>query len=38
MVVAARELAIKAEASDLNVADLPTLANAFNGEIKMSMG
>ena len=31
-------LAIKAEASHLNVADLPNLARAFNGEIKTSMG
>ncbi|TMF37714.1 MAG: LytR family transcriptional regulator [Chloroflexi bacterium] len=31
-------LAIKAEASHLNVADLPSLASAFNGEIKTSMG
>jgi LCP family protein required for cell wall assembly len=31
-------LAIKAQASHLNVADLPTLAAAFNGEIKTSMG
>jgi len=31
-------LAIKAEASHLNVADLPTLAKAFNGELKTSMG
>jgi LCP family protein required for cell wall assembly len=31
-------LAIKAQASHLNVADLPTLAGAFNGEIKTSMG
>jgi len=31
-------LAIKAEASHLNVADLPALAKAFNGEIKTSMG
>jgi LCP family protein required for cell wall assembly len=31
-------LAIKAQASHLNVADLPTLANAFNGEIKTSLG
>ena len=31
-------LSIKAEASRLNVADLPTLARAFNGEIKTSMG
>ena len=31
-------LAIKSQASRLNVADLPTLANAFNGEIKTSMG
>jgi LCP family protein required for cell wall assembly len=31
-------LAIKAEASHLNAADLPSLASAFNGEIKTSMG
>jgi LCP family protein required for cell wall assembly len=31
-------LAIKSQASRLNVADLPTLANAFSGEIKTSMG
>ena len=31
-------LAIKAEASHLNIADLPNLARAFNGEIKTSMG
>jgi LCP family protein required for cell wall assembly len=31
-------LAIKAEASHLNIADLPTLAAAFNGEIKTSIG
>jgi LCP family protein required for cell wall assembly len=31
-------LAIKAEASHLNAADLPALASAFNGEIKTSMG
>jgi LCP family protein required for cell wall assembly len=31
-------LGIKAEASRLNVADLPMLAAAFNGEIKTSMG
>ena len=31
-------LAIKAQASHLNIADLPTLARAFNGEIKTSMG
>ncbi|MGH7762403.1 MAG: LCP family protein, partial [Candidatus Dormibacteraceae bacterium] len=31
-------LAIKARASHLNVADLPALANAFNGEIKTSLG
>ena len=31
-------LAIKAQASHLNVADLPALANAFNGEIKTSLG
>jgi LCP family protein required for cell wall assembly len=30
-------LAIKAQASHLNIADLPTLAAAFNGEIKTSM-
>lgn len=30
-------LAIKAQAAHLNVADLPTLANAFNGEIKTSI-
>jgi LCP family protein required for cell wall assembly len=30
-------LAIKARASHLNVADLPTLASAFNGEIKTSI-
>lgn len=33
MVVTARELAIKAEASHLNVADLPTLANAFRSAV-----
>lgn len=31
-------LAIKAEASHLNLADLPSLAGAFNGEIKTSIG
>ena len=31
-------LAIKGQASHMNVADLPTLANAFNGEIKTSLG
>ena len=31
-------LAIKSQASRLNVADLPTLVSAFNGEIKTSMG
>jgi len=31
-------LAIKAQASHLNAADLPALAAAFNGEIKTSMG
>jgi LCP family protein required for cell wall assembly len=31
-------LAIKAQASHLNVADLPNLASAFNGEIKTSIG
>jgi LCP family protein required for cell wall assembly len=31
-------LAIKAEASHLNVADLPALASTFNGEIKTSVG
>ena len=31
-------LAIKAQASHLNAADLPTLAAAFKGEIKTSMG
>jgi LCP family protein required for cell wall assembly len=31
-------LAIKAEASRLNVADLPAMASAFNGEIKTSIG
>lgn len=31
-------LAIKARASHLNIADLPTLAKAFDGEIKTSMG
>jgi LCP family protein required for cell wall assembly len=31
-------LALKTQASNLNVADLPTLAAAFNGEIKTSMG
>jgi len=31
-------LSIKAQASHLNVADLPTLASAFNGEIKSSIG
>jgi LCP family protein required for cell wall assembly len=31
-------LALKAQASHLSVADLPTLAGAFNGEIKTSMG
>ncbi len=31
-------LAIKAAASHLNVADLPALADAFNGEIKTSIG
>ncbi len=31
-------LAIKAQASHLNLADLPSLAGAFNGEIKTSIG
>jgi LCP family protein required for cell wall assembly len=31
-------LAMKAQASHLNVADLPVLASAFNGEIKTSLG
>ena len=31
-------LALKAEAAHLNVADLPALAGAFNGEIKTSIG
>jgi polyisoprenyl-teichoic acid--peptidoglycan teichoic acid transferase len=31
-------LALKATASHLNLADLPTLASAFNGEIKTSIG
>jgi LCP family protein required for cell wall assembly len=31
-------LAIKAQASHLNIADLPTLASAFNGEIKTGIG
>jgi LCP family protein required for cell wall assembly len=31
-------LSIKAQASHLNVADLPTLAKALNGEIKSSLG
>lgn len=31
-------LAIKAQASHVNVTDLPALASAFNGEIKTSMG
>ena len=31
-------LAIKSQASHLNVADLPALAKAFNGELKTSMG
>ena len=31
-------LAIKAQASHVNVADLPALASAFNGEIKTSIG
>jgi len=31
-------LAIKAAASHVNIADLPSLASAFNGEIKTSMG
>ena len=31
-------LAIKAQASRLNVADLPAMASAFNGEIKTSIG
>src|SRR6266702_1536707 len=31
-------LAIKATASHLNLADLPTLASAFNGEIKTTIG
>jgi len=31
-------LAIKAQASRVNVTDLPALASAFNGEIKTSMG
>jgi len=30
-------LAIKAEASHLNIADLPTIAAAFNGEVKTSI-
>jgi LCP family protein required for cell wall assembly len=30
-------LAIKAQASHLNVADLPSMASAFNGEVKTSM-
>ena len=29
---------MKAQASNLNAADLPALAAAFNGEIKTSMG
>jgi len=31
-------LAIKAQASHLNIADLPTLASSLNGEIKSSIG
>src|SRR4029077_5199057 len=31
-------LAIEAEASHLNVADLPSMAGAFNGEVKTSIG
>ncbi|HUZ86103.1 MAG TPA: LCP family protein [Candidatus Baltobacterales bacterium] len=31
-------LALKAQASHLNIADLPALAGAFNGEIKTSIG
>jgi LCP family protein required for cell wall assembly len=31
-------LAIKAQASHLNVADLPSMAGAFNGEVKTSIG
>lgn len=31
-------LAIKAQASHLNVADLPAMAGAFNGEVKTSIG
>ena len=31
-------LSIKAEAAHLNAADLPSLAGAFNGEIKTSIG
>lgn len=31
-------LAIKAQASHLNVADLPAMASAFNGEVKTSIG
>jgi LCP family protein required for cell wall assembly len=31
-------LAIKAQASHLNVADLPSMASAFNGEVKTSIG
>jgi LCP family protein required for cell wall assembly len=31
-------LSIRAEAAHLNAADLPSLASAFNGEIKTSMG
>ena len=31
-------LALKAEAAHLNAADLPSLASAFNGEIKTSIG
>jgi LCP family protein required for cell wall assembly len=31
-------LAVKSQASRLNMADLPTLANAFSGEIKTNMG
>ena len=31
-------LAIKAQASHLNLADLPSLAGAFNGEVKTSIG
>ena len=31
-------LAIKAAASHMNVADLPSVASAFNGEVKTSIG